>query len=157
MCEDAVLVDATLERENVGTYQIVTEQPNAFWHVLVVSRTYLPINFQGLRPGGAPKYPYPLPRMGAMEPGPAWTNREIAEWAARQLLAIRDEAPRPRLPRTDSRKLGDPAAWKEIGTLQMELIEQSLDAARRAQEPCSRSSSATARATSSRSSDWRPI
>jgi hypothetical protein len=74
--------------------------------------------------------------MGAMEPGPAWTNREIAEWAARQLLAIRDEAPRPRLPRTDSRKLGDPAAWKEIGTLQMELIEQSLDAARRAQEPC---------------------
>ncbi|ELR98910.1 hypothetical protein [Gloeocapsa sp. PCC 73106] len=54
---DVVVFDASIEEEGQHNYANATTQQIAMDHILVISRTYLPINFFGLRDGGAPLYP----------------------------------------------------------------------------------------------------
>lgn len=54
--DDVVVFDASIENSK-NNYHAATAQPMSMDHVLVVSRTYLPQNFYGLRYGGAPYYP----------------------------------------------------------------------------------------------------
>ena len=51
-----IVFDATIEKNEQHIYHAATAQAMAFDQILVVSRTYLPINFPGLRQGGAPDY-----------------------------------------------------------------------------------------------------
>ncbi len=53
--------------------------------ILVVSRTYLPINFPGLRQGGAPSYPR------------SFTNDDILHWLEPQLVELSKTQPRKKL------------------------------------------------------------
>lgn len=69
--DDLVIFDGSREPGHV--YAAATGQPMTLDHVLVVSRTYLPINFHGVRRGGAPMYPR------------SFDNREILDWVRRQL------------------------------------------------------------------------
>lgn len=85
--DDLIVLDASIEEGH--NYAATTAQPMAMDHVLVVSRTYLPLNFYGLREGGAPGYPQPKVK----------SNGEIVEWLRQEL---RDLA--PRLPRPDNEK-----------------------------------------------------
>jgi hypothetical protein len=55
--DDIVVFDASVEEGH--NYAAATAQPMVLDKVLVVSRTYLPLNFYGLREGGAPNYPEP--------------------------------------------------------------------------------------------------
>lgn len=80
--QDLVIVDATVESNNLHNYEAFTAQPYVLDHVLVVSRTYLPHNFYGLREGGAPAYPNTM------------TNKEIFKWLLTELTEIMPLLPR---------------------------------------------------------------
>jgi hypothetical protein len=88
---DVVVLDATVTHRGWHNYEIVI--PAAFDHVLVVSRTHLPINFYGLRDAivdsdtkalvyGAPLYPNSL------------SNEEILRWLYLQLQDLLPSLPR---------------------------------------------------------------
>jgi hypothetical protein len=68
---EAVIFDASIEAGHI--YDAATGQPMISDNVLVVSRTYLPSNFFGLRQGGAPQYPGKQP------------NKDIVAWVRDQL------------------------------------------------------------------------
>ncbi|HYG10132.1 MAG TPA: hypothetical protein VD835_09310 [Pyrinomonadaceae bacterium] len=55
--DDIIVFDASVEEGH--NYGAATAQPMVLDKVLVVSRSYLPLNFYGLREGGAPGYPLP--------------------------------------------------------------------------------------------------
>jgi hypothetical protein len=71
-----VVFDASIEDGN--NYAAATAQPMVLEKVLVVSRTYLPLNFYGLREGGAPNYPEPAVQ----------TNENILAWLREQLAEL---------------------------------------------------------------------
>ena len=71
--DDVVLIDATVEPDGSHNYAAMTAQPMAMDHVLVMSRTYLPLNFYGLREGGAPSYPL------------RYTNSQLVSWLESEL------------------------------------------------------------------------
>lgn len=81
--DDLVVLDASVEEDH--NYAAVMGQPTVLDKVLVVGRTYLPLNFFGLREGGAPEY----------EPGTK-TNEAIIEWLRENVgEALRDAAREP--------------------------------------------------------------
>ena len=80
--QDLVIVDASIEPNNQHNYAAFTAQPLVLDHVLVVSRTYLPQNFYGLREGGAPVYPH------------SRTNQEIYQWLKTELEDVLPSLPR---------------------------------------------------------------
>src|SRR4051794_34966847 len=71
--DDAVFADATIEPDGAHQYAIFSAQPMGMDHVLIGSRTYLPLNFYGLREGGAPHYPS------------VYLNFEIVRWLRTEL------------------------------------------------------------------------
>jgi len=87
---DVVVLDATIERAGQHNYGFTMPLP--LDHVLVVSRTPLPLNFYGLRAEitrtdgrsicGAPGY------------GQALSNPDIVEWLIAQLESLRPDVPR---------------------------------------------------------------
>jgi len=85
--DDLVIFDASIEDGH--NYAAATAQPMTMDHVLVVSRTYLPLNFYGLRGSGAPEFPHRTTQ----------SNEEIIEWLHAQLSDLINCPPRP-----DSRK-----------------------------------------------------
>lgn len=57
---DIVILDASIEDDGSHNYCVT---PRIYMdHVLTVSRNYLPINYGGIRGGGAPKYPHKFSR-----------------------------------------------------------------------------------------------
>jgi hypothetical protein len=83
---DIVILDATIDPEGEHNYTNLGALQNLalFEHVLVVGRSYLPINVRGMRPGGAPIYPH------------SQTNLEILKWLERQLCDEHDPVPTSR-------------------------------------------------------------
>lgn len=79
--DDIVIFDASIEEGN--NYAAATAQPTVMDHVLIVSRTYLPLNFFGLREGGAPDYPI------------SKNNEDIIAWLRGQVLNLIHTSPRP--------------------------------------------------------------
>jgi hypothetical protein len=80
-----VIFDATVDLNGSHLYHAATAQPMAMDQILVVSRTYLPINFPGLRQGGAPAYPS------------RFTNDDILRWLDVQLAELKQTEPREKL------------------------------------------------------------
>ncbi len=81
--DDVVVFDASIEYGK-DNYHAATAQPMSMDHVLVVSRTYLPQNFYGLRYGGAPYYP-------KMK-----DNNTIIKWLRWQIKDLLPLLPRPK-------------------------------------------------------------
>lgn len=73
--DDAVIFDGSIE-DNVHNYEIAFEPLKGMRHGLIVSRTPLPLNFAGIREGGAPPYPA------------LWDNQRILDWLARELSQL---------------------------------------------------------------------
>lgn len=73
---DAVIIDASID-EGGNNFESICELAKFHQHILVVSRTMLPINFRGLRPGGAPRFDQRI-----------FTNQRIVEWLKSELKAI---------------------------------------------------------------------
>ena len=82
--DDAVILDATVESDGSHNYSAFTAQPMAMDHILVLSRTYLPMNFHGLREGGAPIYPK------------SFSNQTIVSWLKQELVDMQSLLPRSR-------------------------------------------------------------
>ncbi|MBV9482695.1 MAG: hypothetical protein JO249_18390 [Acidobacteria bacterium] len=82
---DAVILDATIELPEGSNYAAFTAQPTAMDHILVVSRTPLPLNFYGFRGGGAPIYPNEQ------------NNESILRWLEGQLEQLKTRPTRPTL------------------------------------------------------------
>lgn len=81
--DDVVVFDASVEEGH--NYAAVMAQPTVLDKVLVVGRTYLPLNLFGLREGGAPEY----------EPG-TQTNESILAWLRENVCELlRDAAREP--------------------------------------------------------------
>lgn len=79
----AVIVDGSIDLDIEKTvYPVLTAQHNIFDHVLVVSRSYLPLNVRSLRGGGAPDYPR------------VFTNDRIEAWLTCQLAELRQQVER---------------------------------------------------------------
>ncbi|HEX9929492.1 MAG TPA: hypothetical protein VGB02_13220 [Pyrinomonadaceae bacterium] len=77
---DIIILDATIEDDGSHNYCVA---PRMYMdHVLSVSRTYLPINYGGIRSGGVPKYPDKL------------SNKEIANWVIEQVRELAAAEPR---------------------------------------------------------------
>jgi hypothetical protein len=81
--DDLVVFDASMEEGH--NYAAATAQPMAIDRVLVVSRTYLPLNFYGLREGGAPEFPGRVTQ----------SNQEILAWLRAQVAEFAGLPPRP--------------------------------------------------------------
>lgn len=78
--EAVVVADCTIEPDRGSTiYPVLTAQPMGLDHILVVGRSYLPLNVRGLREGGAPAYPQ------------NFTNRQIEAWLEPQLIDLRTQ------------------------------------------------------------------
>jgi hypothetical protein len=80
LSDDYVLFDASVEKGH--NYAIAVELFKSLPYALVVSRTYLPINFTGTISGGAPEYPA------------SFTNDQILSWLGHQLRCARENPPR---------------------------------------------------------------
>lgn len=78
--DDIVIFDASIETGD--NYAIATAQPTVMDHVIIVSRTYLPLNFFGIREGGAPEYPK------------SKSNEDIIKWLREQIIDLKQFSPR---------------------------------------------------------------
>lgn len=116
-CDDVVVYDLTVTEDQVGAYPALV--PAYAWldHVLIVSRTPLPMNLLPVRPGGAPPYPYPISRLpdGSPVRFPAFTvfgeprgewaaedDHSLLDWLRTQLQDLHRQPLGPRLPREPS-------------------------------------------------------
>ncbi len=89
MNDDLVVFDATIEADGRHNYFAATLQSGVLDHVLVVSRTYLPINLYCFRQGGAPDYPNPYTGSSG-----TFTNADIITWLRKQIEDLRPSLPR---------------------------------------------------------------
>lgn len=72
---DVVIFDGSIE-ENHEQYRAALELMKQLDHVLIVSRTRLPINFEGMRKGGAPGFI----KTGTTEYSEKMSNKDILKW-----------------------------------------------------------------------------
>jgi len=80
----AVIIDLSVESEGHNTYNILIDEHRQLDHVLIVSRTHLPINVNPPRVGGAPPYPFPDLKI----PGYQWSNSDILAWLEKELQEL---------------------------------------------------------------------
>src|SRR6266540_6430678 len=59
LCDDVAVYDLSTDGRTVGASRALSALYTFFDHVLMVSRTPLPINLLPARSGGSPPYPYP--------------------------------------------------------------------------------------------------
>ena len=87
-----VIFDASIESEqsDMLQYRAAIELMKFLDHVLIVSRTTLPVNFAGMRKGGAPE----MIKSGTSEYKTSMTNCEILEWIMDTLENSSIELPR---------------------------------------------------------------
>ncbi len=124
--DDLAVFDASIEEGHL--YAAALPQAMAMERVLVVSRTYLPLNFYGLREGGAPDFPRRTTQ----------TNEEILAWLRAQLIDLAEQPARPddrkgtigswRLMREAWKKTE--AGWKARGRVFISYRSRHLGAAR---------------------------
>jgi len=95
----AVIIDLSVEDDGINNYNLLTGEHGHIDHILVVSRTHLPINLKQIRTGGAPPYPFPDESI----PGFSWTNSDIICWLREQLQVLLqiDRKNLVTLPKTD--------------------------------------------------------
>jgi hypothetical protein len=101
---DIIVVDASIE--DASNYGIT--QKTFLDKVLVVSRTYLPLNYYGVREGGVPYYPE------------SKTNRSIVEWIQVQMQQM--------LPRIQPR---DQGFWSKFGRVANTFLVDMGEASQR--------------------------
>jgi hypothetical protein len=116
-CDDLVVYDLTVTEGQVGAYRALVPAYTWLDHVLIVSRTPIPMNLLPVRPGGAPPYPYPMTRLpdGSPVRFPAFTifgesrgewiaedDHSLLDWLRRQLHDLQRHPAGPRLPREPS-------------------------------------------------------
>jgi FixJ family two-component response regulator len=90
----AVVADCTIELgRGLSIYPVLTAQPNVLDHILVVGRSYLPLNVRGLREGGAPAYPQ------------TFANHQIEAWLEPQLIDLRNQIAENRDSRVSIRRV----------------------------------------------------
>jgi hypothetical protein len=77
------VVDVSLEGDDEA-YRQISILPSLLDHVLLVSRTPLPLNLVPLRRGGAPPFPYPRMDLAGLPPL-EWGNAQILAWVEQQL------------------------------------------------------------------------
>ena len=111
-CDDVVVYDLTTDGRTEGAYRAFVSLYSNLDHVLVVSRTPLPINVLPARPGGSPPYPCPLkelpdgtavlyaPRVDGE--GPWEGDTSLLRWLRRQLEDLAGRPVGERLPREPS-------------------------------------------------------
>jgi hypothetical protein len=115
--DDIIIFDASIEG-NCENYLAATAQPSAMDHVLVVSRTKLPLNFGGMREGGSPL------KFSTNET--IKTNESILDWLIIQineLVAKGERKQKIKLPNTIA-ELGTYA--DEINKVNMEIMKDSF-------------------------------
>jgi len=142
LCDAVAVYDLTTDGTIVGAYRALSALYTFFDHVLLVSRTPLPLNLLPARAGGAPPYPYPAKQLpdgspvrfpqfslsGA--PSDEWIgdgNHSLLTWLQHQLRDLIANPTAPRLPREPSfdplwpysddvrgivADLGSPVAWR---------------------------------------------
>lgn len=86
---DVVIFDGSVEGDH-EQYRAALEMMKALDHILIVSRTQLPFNFEGMRKGGAPQ----LIKTGTVEYSDSMTNEDILEWIVDTLENSSMELPR---------------------------------------------------------------
>lgn len=86
--DDVAILDATIEPGGGSAYRGFTAQPFLYDHVLVISRSPLPLNFHGSRPGGAPD------RLRTFD------NSTLIAWLERQLEDLATKPRRTKFQRT---------------------------------------------------------
>lgn len=108
LCDDVVVYDLTTDGRVEGAYRGMSSLHVWLPHVLLVSRTPLPANMLPPRPGGSPRYPFPLESLSDGSPIPRhfasgqlteWVstgNQSILNWLAEALTdpAVLDSSPR---------------------------------------------------------------
>lgn len=116
---DVVIFDGSIEG-SIEQYRAALELMKSLDHVLIVSRTPLPVNFQGMRKGGAPG----IIKTGASEYSEKMTNEDILEWILYTLEHSSMELPR-------SLKMNLPAKdygknMNMVTSVEMKMISDSL-------------------------------
>ncbi|MCL6591949.1 MAG: hypothetical protein K6U80_18620 [Firmicutes bacterium] len=107
---DLMVVDATIEADDRDSnYAIFTENPKTMEHVLIVSRSYLPINFFGFDESGVPIYPH------------SQTNADILSWLETKLQTML-----PSLPREKAIITNPVAQQQEMLKMIVSLTEQGM-------------------------------
>ena len=86
---DVVIFDGSIEGGS-EQYRAAIELMKYLDHVLIVSRTPLPVNFEGMRKGGAPG----IIKTGESEYNEKMTNKAIVEWIMHSLEHSSMELPR---------------------------------------------------------------
>lgn len=120
LCDDVAVYDLTTDGTTVGAYRALSAMYTFFDHVLLVSRTPLPLNVLPARSGGAPPYPYPAQRLpdGSPVPYPRFAlsgspavewigegDQSLLTWVDDQLRDLLAHPTAPRLPRGPSFEL----------------------------------------------------
>lgn len=98
LADDVVVADATLVGEEENNYPAFTLQQISFDHILMVSRSYVPLNLLAMQEGGIPPYPVPKqhpPEFAQSNQGKGyenWGNPNIIAWLDQKLAEL--QAPR---------------------------------------------------------------
>ncbi len=119
MESDAVIFDGSIEDEENRQYCAAIELMKQLDYVLVVSRTELPFNFEGMRKGGAPQ----LIMTSTTEYGYEKSNREILDWILGVLSDSNLELPRK--DKSDFLEGGFQAGLEPIGRIESRLTAAS--------------------------------
>lgn len=88
--DDVVIFDGSIEAETNAQYLGALELMKSLDYVLIVSRTFLPYNFEGMRDGGAPK----AILTGTTAYCDRMSNAQIAKWIMQTLEESNLELPR---------------------------------------------------------------
>lgn len=86
---DVVIFDGSIE-DGCEQYRAALELMKCLDHILIVSRTPLPVNFEGMRKGGAPG----IIKTGTSEYSKRMTNKDIIKWIIHTLEHSSMELPR---------------------------------------------------------------
>ncbi len=89
--DDVVILDASIEKDGQNNYSRISLHPTAMDNVLVVSRTYLPMNY--VPPyEGAPQFPYPYAELDDTTPyitsEGVYPNEIIVRWLREKLPTL---------------------------------------------------------------------
>ncbi len=111
LSDDVVIFDGSVEDASGSNYTATNMFPCAFDHVLVVSRTRLPLNFQPFVPGGSPD------TFTAGQHSPfTRSNDHLLDWTIAQLHAMAPRLPRPHTERLhlDGGRMASVAAINDL-------------------------------------------
>ncbi len=125
LADDVVVADASLLGEENHNYSAFTMQHISFDHILMVSRTYVPLNMIAMQEGGMPPYPVPVGHPEGLTSNQGagfetWSNRNIVAWLDERLSEL--QTPRE-----------EKIAYKE-GETGFELYDTYLPAMQKAME-----------------------